>query len=113
MGTRGNETNEIHHWLNEYQYQGDISPRLSECDNLLKKQGHLSGLSNMYKRVDIGMENKSYMSTCAHLDKFLYLWRSSKRAGRAMVKIQVTAKMHLPKMSFTEFFLGFLYWNIP
>ena len=61
----------------------------------------LSGLGNMFKRLEVGMEDKSCVSTHAHLDKFLYLQRSSKGVGRAMGRIQETAKMHLLKMSFT------------
>lgn len=64
----------------------------------------------MCERLEVGMEDKSCLSTHAHLDKSLYLQRSSKGVIGSIV-IQETSKMHLLKMSFTQMFPGFLYTN--
>lgn len=68
------------------------------------------GLSNMCERLEVGMEDKSCLSTYAYLDKSLYLQRSSKGIIRSIV-IQETSKIHLLKMSLTQMFPGFLYTN--
>lgn len=70
----------------------------------------LRGLSNICERLEVGMEDKSCLSTHAHLDESLYLQRSRKVITRSIV-IQETLKMHLLKMSFTQMFPGFLYTN--